>query len=221
MNTLPKIQAVAFWLEGVLAPSLADLCAEVFFGRPIASVDVFVRLELRAAGEQLALGQIDAAGFCARAVEICASPMTPDECEAALRKALQPREDALAVVHDLPASVARWVLCGLPREWVDAAALAPQIAPERWLFTCEMHLPHMTPDVFAAWTTAARLPMGACLMVDADTPRAVEAVRRGLHAAIYVDAKRLRREFVLRRMLPPPPGFVYPGPADMEKDAAP
>lgn len=221
MSAIPKIEAVAFWLEGVLAPSLTDLCAQVFFAKPTASVDVHTRINLRAAGEALALGQIDAAEFCARAVEICASTLTPAECEASLRAALVPREDVRAIVRELPAHVAQWVLCGLPREWVDMAALAPDTMPERWLFTQEMHLPHLTPEVFAAWTTRAGLPLRACLMFDAETPRAVEAVKRGLHAAIYVDPKRLRREFILRRMLPPPPGFVFPGPVNMEKDATP
>jgi hypothetical protein len=221
MSGLPKIDAVAFWLEGVLAPSLADLCAQVFFDQPIASVDVHIRLRLRTAGEQLALGQIDAAAFCARAVESCGAVMTPAECEQALRGALVLRNEVRAIVQDLPTSAARWVLCGMPRSWVDTSALAPIVTPERWLFTSEMHLLRLTPDVFATWATRAGLPLSACMMVDAETPRAVEAVRRGLHAAIYVDAKRLRREFVLRRMLPPPPGFVYPGPAELEKDATP
>jgi hypothetical protein len=219
MSALLKIDAVALWLDGVLAPSLADLCAQVFFAKPLASVDVNTRIRLWAAGEQLALGRIDTAEFSAQTISICGAAMTPADCEDALRAALVLREDVCAIVRELPAQTTCWVICGLPRAWVDVTTLTSVIPPERWLFSHEMHLPHLTPDVFTAWAVLTRLPMHACMMVDAETPRAVEAVKHRLHAAIYVDPKRLRREFVLRRMLPPPPGFIYPGNAAIEKDA--
>lgn len=223
MNGLPKIEAVGFWLEGVLAPSLTDLCARMLLGKPTPSVDVHMRIGLRTAAEQLALGQIDSGDFCRRAAHICGSDISPAGCESALRSVLHLREDVLAILHELPRTVTRWLLCGLPQEWVADALrsrLMDEVAPENMYFTVQTPLSRLTPDLFTAWTSDTGLPAGACMMVDAETPRAVEAVRHGLHAAIYVDAKRLRREFVLRRMLPPPPGFVFPGPADVEKDAA-
>lgn len=223
MNALPKIDAVAFWLEGVLTPSLADLCADVCFARPIASVDIQPRLGLRAAAEQLALGRLQPLDFCQQVVEISGVGLTAPALEAALLERLRLRDDVSPIIADLPASIARWLVTGLPRPWLEVAVAQPLpalIPPDRWLFTADLGLPRLIPDLFAAWTDRAGLPMSACMIVDAVTPNAVAAVRHGLHSAIYVDARRLRREFVLRRLLPPPPGFVFPGPVDAEPKEA-
>ncbi|MBL8153797.1 MAG: hypothetical protein JNM70_06400 [Anaerolineae bacterium] len=224
MNALPKIDAVAFWLEGVLAPSLADLCAVICFAKPIASVDIQPRLGLRAAIEQLALGHLQPLDFCQQVVEISGVALTAPALEAALLERLRLRDDVSPILADLPAPVARWLVTGLPRRWIEATVSQPLqklIPPDRWLFTAEIGLPRLIPDLFAAWIDRAGLPMSACMIVDAITPNAVEAIRHGLHSAIYVDARRLRREFVLRRMLPAPPGFVFPRPVDAEPKEAP
>lgn len=215
MSGLPAIESVGFWLGGVVAPSLPALCARVALGKPLEKLDIQVRLALREAANDLTLGRLSPAEFCGKAASIVGISNAA-ALETALINGLRLQADVLNIIDELASETTCWLICDYPRRWFEAAVsddVLKHIPAERVMFTAESDLANLIPDLFDEWTKRAGQPFGKAMLVDQTTPHMTEAVRHGLHAAIFVDARRLRREFVLRRMLPPPPGFSYPGSA--------
>ncbi len=211
---MSKIHAVFFWFGGVLAPSIPEVMARTLFNLPLEKVNVQARLRMLQLTTDLGLGCISAQEFCDILIQEYNHALTVEGLETAIKNAVELRRDVLDVIADLPGDVERWILCDYPKEWYESArhGSVNDGLPDRALFTSEGRLSRLTPDIFYHLSRASGHPLNTCLMIDQMTPRAVDAIKHGLHAAIFVDSWRLRREFVLRRMLPPPPGFVHPGP---------
>jgi hypothetical protein len=212
-----RIGAVFFWFGGVLTTSIPDLMARQLFALPIEKVDMATRLRMRQLEADLSVGRITAQQFCQSLIHENGVSLAAEGLEARVKQTIHLRSDVLAEVEALPSDVERWIICDYPRDWYEAAVngsrLSANIAADRVVFTAECRLTRLIPDMFYKIVHCAGHSMDTCLMIDAVTPRSVEAIKHGLHAAIYVDAWRLKREFILRRMVPPPPGFVYPGPS--------
>jgi|GEM_PF-1926101 len=214
---MAKTGALFFWLGGVLAPSIPDLIAHTLFKSPIEKVNIHARLRTRQLTTDLCLGHITAEAFCHTLIQEHANGLTIAELETAVKNAVQLRGDVLDVIAQLPSDLERWTICDYPKAWYEAAigdrGLAEVFFSDHILFTVESRLSHLVPNIFDHLSSATGHPLDTCLLIDALTPRAVDAVKHGLDATIFVDARRLKRDFVLRRMLPFPLGFVHPGPA--------
>jgi FMN phosphatase YigB (HAD superfamily) len=192
ITLLPKIRAAFFWFGGVLTPGIPELAARLLFSAPIETLDVQTRLRVRQLTADLCVGQLTGREFCQSVIRESGVSRMPEELEAGVKKTIHLREDVVGVIAALPDDVERWLICDFPRDWYESAAsqagLSGYFSVNRVVFTAECRLTRLAPNIFYHVIHCAGHPMDACLMIDESTPRSVEAIRHGLHAAIFVDA---------------------------------
>lgn len=216
---MSKIQTIFFWLGGVITETIPQAVARGLCRQPIEKVNIQARLHLRELVEDLYLGRMTGLSFCERAIEASGISFAAEELEAMIKDTAPLRASVLEVIKELPDTYQLWLISDYPPDWYGAIAdrfgLAAHFAEDRSIFTSGCRLTQIVPDIFYYIVRQANQPMEACLMIDGISARAVEAVKHGLPSAIFVDARRLKVDFILRRMLPPPPGFTYPGPSNV------
>lgn len=211
---MPKINAIFYWFGGVLIESLPQLVGRGLYDLPIEKINIHTRLRLREMVNELALGRLNAQTFCAAVIQEYSPTRSADEMESWIKQALKLRPDVLKEIAAPPDKIERWIICDYPKDWYEVAVSGHELPIKNIFFTEESNLSNLVPDIFYELSRRSNYPLNRCLMIDAVTPRTVEAVKHNMHASIFVDARRLQREFALRRMIPPPPGFVHPGPAN-------
>lgn len=216
---MTRSKTVFFWLGGVITQTVPEAVVGVLFDQPIEKVGIKLRVQLRQIAEDLYLGRSNAKVFCQQAIEVAGVALLPAQLEARLKANARLRDSVLEVISSLPDTYDIWLVSDYPPEWYESiqawTALSTLFDKERVVFTSRCCLPRMVPDIFYYLVRQAGRSMDTCLIVDGMPARAVQAVRHGLSSAIFVDAEPLRREFILRRMLPTPPGFVCPGRSDV------
>lgn len=214
---MAKIQTIFFWLGGVITQTIPEVVARGLYCHPIEKVNIQARLHLRELVEDLYLGRMTGLSFCERAIEASGISFAAEELEAMIKDTVPLRASVLEVIKELPDTYQLWLISDYPPDWYGAIAerfgLSAYFPEDRLIFTSGCGLPRIVPNIFYYLVRQADQPMEACLMIDGRSARAVEAVKHGLPSAIFVDARRLKLDFILRRMLPPPPGFTYPGPS--------
>jgi hypothetical protein len=208
---MPKIQTVLLWLGGVFTETIPEITVRQLYDQPITKLDVPTRLQLRSLAEELTLGRITGQEFCQRMVAAASKPeggrsaMTAAELETGIREGLTFKRGALDAIQELPDRYPLWLVCDYPLDWARSFAdrnnLWAQFPQERWILPAACRLARIVPDIFYELARQAGQPLEACLLVDVDSARDVEAVRHGMSSTFYIDLPRLRREFVMRNML--------------------
>jgi hypothetical protein len=158
------------------------------------------RTALRDAARALAAGTDAPRQFCARAADICGMPGEPATsglyerlAEGAVAQPGMPSlieelamTSELGLASDYPAP---WLLPALAR-----SGLAYCFPADRIFYIADLG---GYPGLFERLVAARAVTPGHTLWVDAHSPRTSEALRRGIDAAIFVDARRLRRDLGL------------------------
>jgi FMN phosphatase YigB (HAD superfamily) len=116
---------------------------------------------------------------------------------------LQP--DIFEPIDRLPPRCNKWLIVDYPQDWfypiADRLDIVSRFSEENIFFTASSGLTRLAPDIFYHIVQRSRLPMEACMVVDAVTPRAVQAIRHGLTSTIFVSSWRLTRDFKLRQLI--------------------
>jgi hypothetical protein len=203
---MKPLQAVFFWFGGVLVQPLPDLLLQEIFGQPIESVKPQTRLDLRALAQDLAIGRIDSRGYCQEAIRICQSDLREEDLATGVIRDCVLQASILEAIDRLPVRYERWLIVDYPQDWFypidDRMSLLTRFPDEYILFTSNCGLTRFVPDIFYQIIQRSNLPMEECMIVDGVTARAIEAVRHGLSSTIFVDARRLERDFELRKLIP-------------------
>lgn len=214
-----KISTIFFWLGGVITQTISEAAILGLYGQPLENINMKTRLCLQDLVQDLCSGQINGYVFCHKAIESSGITIAAEELEARIENTVTVRPSVLETIKDLPDTYQLWLISDYPPEWLkliaDRLDLYSCFQKNHLIITSDCHLTRMVPDIFYYMVRQANQPMDACLMVDGMSARAVHAIKHGLSSTIFVDAMRLKREFILRRMLPPPPGFTYPGPSNV------
>jgi len=212
---MKKIHAVFVWLGGVITETVSEAASRQLYAQPAEKITIETRLQLRELAQELALGRLTGPSFCRQAIEATRSTLSAEDLAAGIQENVTARSSVLEMIKELPETYQRWLISDYPPKWFGSIAerlgLFSWFDENRLIITAAARLSRITPDIFYYLAHQTGQPLTACLMIDGVSARAVEAVKHGLDTAIFVDARRLRREFVLRRMLPPPPGFIFPG----------
>lgn len=128
-----------------------------------------------------------------------------DELQVRLCRNAMVTPSVLETLDKLPVKYERWLIVDFPRDWFNAIqqrlGLGEFFSLDRTLFTSELGLTHLVPEIFSQTTSRSGYPRNEIILVDGDTPRAVQAVREGYSATIFIDARRLKRDFVLRKLI--------------------
>jgi hypothetical protein len=187
---------------GTVFVPVADATASYLdAGRGLTPVQ---RSGLQAAARALADGTTSARQFCVRAAEICGAP--GEAAAARLDEHLAEGVAAEPGMVSLIEEVARGSEVCLVSDY-SAAWLLPALARNGLASLFQADKLFYIADLGGLAALFERLVAegaaipGHTLWVDAHSPRTSEALRKGIDAAIYVDARRLRRDLGLWRLV--------------------
>jgi hypothetical protein len=196
--------AVLFWLGGVLAPTLPELTmAEL---RPELKGHNFVhtRQQLGALAEEVALGKTSAIDYCEAALAVCQSTSSASALEQKLIAAASLRQSLAKLISEIPNRYECWLVVDYPQAWyvqlADHAQIASLFPSNRLIFTEQLEMLRLVPDVFYRLPQKAARPMQDCIIIDGDAGRAVRSFQHGLASIFYVYLDRLKMELALQEI---------------------
>jgi hypothetical protein len=199
---MKSYQAILFWFGGVFTGSLAERTRAELAPGATGSAAVSVRKQLRSLSEQLALGRITPQDYCQRAVLTCHADLAATELARRITASAEINAPVTGMVGKIATSHECWLVVDYPASWYQVLAarreLHPLFAENRILYTTDLKLTRMTPDVFYILPQRIDQPMADCLVIDPVSSRAVEAMRHGLATILYVYPARLKHELALQ-----------------------
>lgn len=200
-----RITRLVFWAGGVVLPTLPEATASFLTpGRPATLPE---RLGWQAAAAALSGVPEDPGQYCAR---VAGALGAPDTIPATLlHERLATGIAALPGMPDLIVELARtlevrlvsdypsiWLLPALGRSGLANCFPAAGISYVAGLGEIQ--------GILDTLVGASVILPGHTIWVDAHSPRTSAALRHGVDAAIFVDARRLRRDLSLWRLVPLP-----------------
>ena len=200
-----RITRLAILAGGVLFPTPTEAVATCLAAG--GKLTLAQRGGLQQAGRSLADGRTAPAQFCAEVTELCGVRGEPAAArlyeQLANELAAQPGLPSLIVdlalthevrlVSDYPAA---WVLPALRRSGLEGCFPETEIA-----YVADLG---GLAGMFDALVAGGLIVPGHTLWVDSHSRRTSEALRRGIDATIFVDARRFRRDLGLWRLMPLP-----------------
>ncbi len=197
-----QIQAVLFWMSGVVTQSIPAVLNDILLANGRPQIHLAGLPEFNAAQEQFTLGQMSDLEFCRRLGQLARLEEAPEGLRQRMLSAFAPRPATLELIGTLPAVIERWLIADLPAEWHVALAhrlnLQSCFAPERLILLGQSLLPRLIPDVFYYLSRSVHREGGNCLLVDPLLRRAMEGINCSFPTAHYVNPRLLKQEFYLR-----------------------
>lgn len=193
---------IFFWLGGVLTESLPDLSRSALFPEAVGHEAVSKQQQIRGLIEDLTLGKISSEKFCEQAVAQYDSSLNASELKKLITHTAAIRQPVADIVGRIPDVHRRWLIVDFPADWfselanrLEIHALFPE---DQIIFTAELNIQRMVPEVFYHLPTKAGRAMKDCLVIDPVSARAVEAMKHGLATIIYVYPERLKHELAMQ-----------------------
>jgi FMN phosphatase YigB (HAD superfamily) len=202
---VPRIDEIVFWAGGVLTQRVAHAAQDALW-LPPARPPSAAQLRLAALDKELCNGTISPDEFCLRAAELAGASTTPAELAERIEAGLDLLPGMLGLVDELAGGYRLRLLADYPRRWLLPVMQRTGLG-ERFAGRLVTVVPDHTLDgtpaaLFAMLVSTGAFTAGSSLLVDDDPARCMAAVRAGLDAAIFVDARRLRRDLGLWSILP-------------------
>lgn len=202
---MADIQALIFWSGGVLHPALVEVISQVFTGMGRVNLNYYALPDFIHLIDDFALGKMNDSSFCRAVAENAGLDISPDELKEKIIEKIMPNPEVIQTIQSLPESRQRWLIVDYPRSWFDKMAARLEIFPcfsrKRLIFLSQMGLKCMIPDVFDHVVQLSQAPVNGCLWIDQNQKRCVQTLRAGMQSAIFVNARNLEREFILRRFI--------------------
>jgi hypothetical protein len=200
---MPDTKAVFFWMGGVITQAIEPLLCRALAACGQTGTNLLVRPGFSSACQSLALGKLDGLGFCREICAMAEAAISPEALQAALIAAFDPTPGVIQEIDRLPSAYRRWLIVDVPRTWFEQVCerllIHPCFPPGGLIFLAETGLDRLEPDIYDYLAVRAGLRLDQCLVLDRSSHRAVAALDHGFPSAIFVDARRLEREFVLRQ----------------------
>lgn len=195
------IRGVFTWLSGVLTPPPLWAIHQVL-GSARKDFNLLTVPELIPLMEAWTLGQCGDAAFWNTLGAQALSDLSPAELSRQFNNLMRLNQETLDVLASLPKTYRQFLLCDLPGGPPrGVGALYPS---DHILQLSQMGMPRLIPDIFERMARQTGFPLIECLFMDADPKRAVQTIRYRTSVEWVVNPWRLRRAFVLRRMLDQP-----------------
>ena len=200
---MAPISSILFFLSGVvLTPILESVKCVI---PNYDGLDYSSKYKLHDLCTDLSMGKIGPEDFLTIIAEYQGE--SPD-AEVQVREILEQiniDQKVLDVIAEAEKQYQLVYICDYPSGWsnslMERFSSKPAII-QNAIFTDQMALNDMQSDLLNKTLQITGLSSELCLWVDAYEKRTMQAVANRLHAVIFVDASRLRREFVLRGMFP-------------------
>ena len=206
--------AVLFWLGGVLTDTVADLTMAELPAEANSHQALEIRQAVRRLAEELALGRVSASEYCQRTIPLCEPGLEASALEHRIIESVALRRSVAELVKRIPARYECWLVVDIPMEWYQEVSHRLKIhslfSEDRMVFSSEMKLSRMVPEIFYHLPPNVSRPMDRCITVDALSARAVESMRHGLASIIYVYPERLKLELALQAIFPTEADVMHP-----------
>lgn len=203
-----EIRGIFFWFSGVYTQPLLDLLARTLSQACGQAVNPLALPDYAAQVEWLVTGRMDDQSFCQALGMAAGVKSSPVALRDRILDGLLPNQGAFDVARMLPEAIQRWLVVDLPPKWFERVdrllGVHSCFPPERRISLPASYLERLIPDVFDHLAIQAQLPLQECLLIDASTRRAVQALNHGLSTELYVDSRRLERALVLRKLIDRP-----------------
>lgn len=199
-----EINQTIYWMGGVMTQPISTLLAKVI-SETGSHVNVLGLPGFERRCEELTLGKMDDLTFLQSICSDAKADLKPEELRTKLLAAMEPVADVVETINLLPDSIGRWLVIDTPRPWFELIykrlGIDKCFADEQLIFLSQSGLSRIIPDVFKHLTRTVKKTAEECLFFDLRSRRSVQALNYGMASAIFVDARRLKREYLLRKMI--------------------
>ncbi len=203
-----QTRALFFWMDGIITPSLYDLLSQAIFDLAKTRVNLLALPNYPRLCEALTLGQIDDLDFFHSISAAASLEIQPQALRERLLSRLSANPGVIPIIQLLPEAYDRWLVIAFPDDWFDQTAervgVLACFPTEKMIRLPHSGLKQLIPDVFDFLPARAGAPVESALLFDASSRRCVQGLNHGLPTALYVDNRRLEREFIMRGFIDRP-----------------
>lgn len=164
--------------------------------------------------DELSLGLRSTHSYCERVIKITNSDLDVYTLEELIPRRASLNKPVVNLINSIPDKYEKWLIADYPEPWfrdiTSREGLSSQFPTDRTIFTWQGGLEELIPDVFDLIARTSDHSLDECVLIDSVSSRAVEAVRHGLSAIIYVYPDRLEHEFALRGILETEEEVLHP-----------
>ncbi len=197
---MARYKAILFWMGGVLTDNLIDLVLSA--AKPTATGHELIscRQELERQTTELIHGTLTPQAYCNFVVRKYQIEISGYKLEEQLIERIHLRSEVVEIIHKIPEEYDRWIISDYPTKWykvVSDSLIAPTLFPTNRVIFSATNLSELCdylPDFVGQ-------KISSCLMIDGDSSRAVECVKRGLASVIYVYPDQLKHKLALLKIL--------------------
>ena len=202
---MTSVPALFFWFSGVLSLSIPAAISNTVKRKGNPADPFSFEIRLQPLYEKLSLGLIDGSEFSRKICNELQLPIEPEAFEDAFLASIEPNQLVIEIIKRIPDQFQPWLIVDYPAAWFGQMTISMEILRlfpmEKILFSPECGLNRISPDIFMWLTSRINKTMENCLLIDSNSRRVIEALIYGLPSAIFVDARRLEREFFLRKII--------------------
>jgi len=201
---MAPIKSIIFYLSGIVVPPLKDCVAASMPG--YSKIDFSKKRALLKSTADLSMGKALLKDYLHEVISIGDLTLDAEKLEKEVLGHIKVNHDVLEVIAETEKLFKPVFICDYPSAW--SQYLAEKLPSNKQIigntiFTDQMDLKDLELDLLEKTIKPLGYSPEYCLWFDAYEKRAMDALTYGAHAVIFVDARRLRREFVLREILPP------------------
>lgn len=197
-----KTKAIFFWMSGIITPSIPEILSKVLLDSGKQDVNLLALPNFQKLCDELTIGKIDELKFCNAICEMTGLKMKPKIFQEKILDAVSLNASVKRIINLLPENYDRWLVVDFPKSWFDHVsqnqAVSASFFQDNIVLLSKSKLMNVIPDVFYHLAYCAHVPLDEGLWIDASAKRTVEALNQGMQAAVFVDPRRLEREFTMR-----------------------
>ncbi len=205
---------IFFWFGGLLTETLPELTEAILFPGVKDRDAVTVQQQMRELDYVRALGKITSRDYCEQTIALGDMELIFSDLERKiidLASCRQPIVDIISTIHE---EYRCWLIVDYPSDWFRELSthwnIHSLISKDRLIFSSELNLSRMVPEIFYHLPHQAGRGMDDCIVIDPDTSRAVESMRHGLVSIIYAYPERLKHELALQGILQTDEDVLHP-----------
>jgi FMN phosphatase YigB (HAD superfamily) len=199
-----EINQTIYWMGGIMTQPIPILLAKTV-SETGAHVNVLGLPSFEAMCEELYLGKIDELVFLKTVCSKGKLEIKPEDLREKALAAAQPIPEVVETINLLSETVGRWLVIDYPKPWFEKIAerlgIRRCFTDKQFIFLAQSGLSRLGPDLFKYLAATVKKDPEDCLFFDLQSRRSVQALNYGMASAIFVDSRRLKREYLLRKMI--------------------
>jgi hypothetical protein len=212
--SLSSRDTILIWFGGVITELVAEITLQSLqSGRDIRGFFP-QRVELKQLADELSLGLISPLSYCERVIKTTNSRIDAKTLEELILGGAALNNTVINLIDSIPDKFEKWLISDYPESWFQVISsredYLAKFSRDRIIFTTQSKLKDMVPLIFNFVVQASGHSLEECILIDSISSRAVEAVRQGLSAIIYVYPDKLEHEFALRGILKTEQEVLHP-----------